>query len=108
MRDWIKGSVTAIEAGILSFEAVFMPFMLTSDGWPLLERAVELLPRPEEKVVMLGKGELRGAFAATRKAAHYGELAAMANRFGVPLLLVRGLDGVGVRLRTGRPSHPER
>ena len=56
LRDWIKGSVTAIEAGILSFEAVFMPFMLTSDGRPLLERAVELLPRPEEKVVMLGKG----------------------------------------------------
>lgn len=83
LRDWIKGSVTAIEAGILSFEAVFMPFMLTSDGRPLLERAVELLPRPEEKVVMCG------AFAATRKAAHYGELAAMANRFGVPLLLVR-------------------
>jgi hypothetical protein len=32
-----------------------MPFMLTSDGG-LLERAVELLPRPQEKVVMLGKG----------------------------------------------------
>jgi hypothetical protein len=54
LRDWIKGQVTAVECGILSFEAVFMPFMLTADGRPLLERAVELLPRPaDEKVVSL-------------------------------------------------------
>ena len=32
------GQVTAIETGILSFEAVFMPFMLTSDGRPLIDR----------------------------------------------------------------------
>ena len=38
LRDWIKGQVTAIETGILSFEAVCMPFMLTSDGRPLVER----------------------------------------------------------------------
>ena len=37
-RDWIKGQVTAVECGILSFEAVFMPFMLTADGRPVLER----------------------------------------------------------------------
>jgi hypothetical protein len=55
LRDWVKGSVTAIESGILSVEAVFMPFMLTADGRPLLERAVELLPKPEDKVVMLGR-----------------------------------------------------
>src|SRR5262249_50711891 len=55
LRDWIKGQVTAIETGILSFEAVFMPFMLTSDGRPLIERLKEtnLLPAPEEKVVSL-------------------------------------------------------
>ena len=35
LRDWIKGQVTAIECGILSFEAVFLPFMLTADGRPL-------------------------------------------------------------------------
>ena len=34
LRDWIKGQVTAVECGVLSFEAVFMPFMLTSDGRP--------------------------------------------------------------------------
>src|SRR5262245_62845010 len=35
LRDWIKGQVTAIGTGILSFEAGVMPFMLTSDGGPL-------------------------------------------------------------------------
>jgi hypothetical protein len=55
LRDWIKGQVTAIETGILSFEAVFMPFMLTADGRPLIDRLREtdLLPAPEEKVVSL-------------------------------------------------------
>ena len=39
---------------MLSFEAVFMPFMLTSDGRPLLERVGELLPKADEpKVVSL-------------------------------------------------------
>jgi hypothetical protein len=54
LRDWIKGQVTAIECGILSFEAVFMPYMLTSDGRPVIERVSELLPKPEEpKVVQI-------------------------------------------------------
>src|SRR5262249_17224243 len=34
LRDWIKGQVTAVECGILSFEAVFMPHMITNDGRP--------------------------------------------------------------------------
>ena len=56
LRDWIKGQVTAIETGILSFEAVFMPYMLTADGRPLVERVAELLPKPEEqKVIALAK-----------------------------------------------------
>ncbi len=56
LRDWIKGQVTAIECGILSFEVVFLPFMLGSDGRPVLDRAVELLPPPaSEKVVTLHK-----------------------------------------------------
>jgi hypothetical protein len=47
LRDWVKGQVTAIESGILSFEAVFMPFMLTDDGRPVIERVRrELLPEP--------------------------------------------------------------
>jgi hypothetical protein len=49
LRDWIKGQVTAVECGILSFEAVFLPYMLTSDGRPLIERlnATALLAPPE-------------------------------------------------------------
>jgi hypothetical protein len=54
LRDWLKGQVTAIECGILSFEACFMPFMLTADGRPMIERSRDLLPAPtEEKVVSL-------------------------------------------------------
>ena len=56
LRDTIKGQVTAVECGILSFEAVFMPYMLTNDGRPLVERLAEtdLLPKPTEpKVVQL-------------------------------------------------------
>jgi hypothetical protein len=56
LRDWTKALVTAIECGILSFEAVFLPFMLTHDGRPLIERLAEtdLLPKPTEpKVVQI-------------------------------------------------------
>jgi hypothetical protein len=52
LRDWIKGQMTAVECGILSFEAVFMPFMLTRDGRPLIERAADLLPKAEEEKVV--------------------------------------------------------
>ena len=49
LRDWVKGQVTAVECGILSFDAVFIPYMLTNDGRPLIERLAEsnLLPKPE-------------------------------------------------------------
>lgn len=56
LRDWIKGQITAVECGILSFEGVFMPYMLTADGRPLIERLAEsdLLPKPSEaKIVSL-------------------------------------------------------
>lgn len=48
LRDWVKGQVVAVECGILSFEAVFMPHVLTSDGRPLIERVLEakMLPPP--------------------------------------------------------------
>lgn len=41
LRDWIKGQVTAVECGVLSFEAVFMPYMLTKDGRLLKDRLHE-------------------------------------------------------------------
>jgi hypothetical protein len=54
LRDWVKGQVSAIETGVLSFEAVFMPFMLTSDGRPMIEQVQHLLPKPaDQKVVSL-------------------------------------------------------
>jgi hypothetical protein len=57
LRDWIKGQVTAVECGILSFEAVFMPYMLGRDGRTLMEHVElqNLLPAPQETVVPLRK-----------------------------------------------------
>jgi hypothetical protein len=50
LRDWVKGQVMAVECGILSFEAVFMPYMLTNDGRTLIERisTMDLLPPPSD------------------------------------------------------------
>lgn len=48
LRDWIKGQMTAVECGILSFEAVFMPYMLTNDGRPVIERIKDVLPPQEQ------------------------------------------------------------
>jgi hypothetical protein len=53
LRDWIKGQITAVECGILSFEAVFMPFMLANDGRTLIEHTKDLLPPSDDKVVKL-------------------------------------------------------
>jgi hypothetical protein len=49
LRDWVKGQVTAVETGILSFEQVFMPHMLTDNGQTLVERVstLNLLPPPQ-------------------------------------------------------------
>lgn len=48
LRDWIKGQVTAIECGVLSFEAAFMPHMLLPTGERVLDRvtATKLLEAP--------------------------------------------------------------
>ena len=54
----VKSSVTNIECNIQSFEAVFMPHMLTADGRRVIEReqVQELLPKPaDQKVVSLPK-----------------------------------------------------
>jgi len=49
LRDWIKGQITAIECGILQFDHVFMPYMLTNSGRTVLEhlREQNILPAPE-------------------------------------------------------------
>ena len=49
LRDWVKGQIMAVECGILSFDAVFMPHMLLPTGERLIDRVVStnLLPPPE-------------------------------------------------------------
>lgn len=37
LRDWIKGQVTAIETGVLSFEGAFLGVLLLSNGNTVLE-----------------------------------------------------------------------
>ncbi len=48
LRDWVKGQVVAIECGILSFEAAFMPYVLLENGETLIERvtSMKMLPAP--------------------------------------------------------------
>jgi hypothetical protein len=55
LRDWIKGQITAVETGIMSFEAVFFSHMLTRDGRSVLELATQenLLPAPKEQAPAL-------------------------------------------------------
>lgn len=50
LRDWVKGQITAVECGVLSFEAAFMPHMLLKDGRRVLDHVVStnLLPAPSE------------------------------------------------------------
>lgn len=50
IRDWVKGQITAIECGILQFDHVFMPYMLTRSGRTVLDhlREQNVLPAPQE------------------------------------------------------------
>lgn len=41
LRDWIKGQITAIETGILTFEGAFLGQLLLSNGKTMLEHAME-------------------------------------------------------------------
>lgn len=38
LRDWIKGQITAVEVGLLSFEGVFLSHILLPDGRRLIDR----------------------------------------------------------------------
>ncbi|MGI8425024.1 MAG: hypothetical protein ACR2M4_00160 [Actinomycetota bacterium] len=57
LRDWAKAQITAIECGVMSFEAAFMPHMLLPSGERVIDRvrADNLLPPAEEKVVAIGR-----------------------------------------------------
>lgn len=41
LRDWIKGQVTAVECGILSFEGAFLGQVLLPTGKTILQHAVD-------------------------------------------------------------------
>lgn len=46
VRDWVKGQITAIETGILSFEGAFLGQILLSNGRTIYEEAEEnILPK---------------------------------------------------------------
>lgn len=49
LRDWIKGQITAIETGILSFEGAFLGQILLGSGKTVLEHVAEqkILPALE-------------------------------------------------------------
>lgn len=38
LRDWIKGQITAVEIGMMSFEAAFLSHMLLPNGQRVIER----------------------------------------------------------------------
>lgn len=42
LRDWIKGQVTAIEIGMLTFESAFLSHIMLPDGKRVIERVSEL------------------------------------------------------------------
>lgn len=53
LRDWTKAQITAVEAGVMSFEMAFMPHLLLKDGRRVIEAAQQanLLPAPPDEKV---------------------------------------------------------
>lgn len=51
LRDWLKGQITAIETGMLSFEGAFLGNLLLPNGQTILDHVEQqkLLPAPESK-----------------------------------------------------------
>lgn len=50
LRDYVKGQVTMVECGIMSFECAFMPHMLLPTGERVIDRVqAQLLPMLEVK-----------------------------------------------------------
>lgn len=50
LRDWIKGQITAVEVGILTFEGAFLGQILLGNGKTIMEhvQAANLLPAPKD------------------------------------------------------------
>lgn len=54
LRDWIKGQVTAVECGMMSFEAAFMSHILLANGERVIDRVQSqgMLPQLENDNVI--------------------------------------------------------
>ncbi len=52
LRDWVKGQVTAIEIGMLTFEAAFLSHILLPNGQTVIDHVQQqkLLPQEVENV----------------------------------------------------------
>lgn len=50
LRDWVKGQVTAVEIGMMTFEAAFLSHLLLPSGMSVIEHfhQQKLLPPPED------------------------------------------------------------
>lgn len=48
LRDWVKGQITAVEIGMMSFEAAFLSHILLANGETVIEHVQhqKLLPSP--------------------------------------------------------------
>lgn len=48
LRDWVKGQITAVEIGVMTFEAAFLSHIMLPNGKRVIEQAEEmnLLPSP--------------------------------------------------------------
>ena len=54
LRDWIKGQITAVECGLMRFEHVFLPHMLTASGQTIAQIVdgrpeIFALPAPDKE-----------------------------------------------------------
>jgi hypothetical protein len=59
LRDWIKGQVTAVETGMLSFEGAFLGQILLNNGDTVLDRI-------EQTKLLSAKGQARLANGITK------------------------------------------
>ena len=47
LRDWVKGQITAIETGIMTFDHAFLPHAITQDGRQGIEVLRQTLALPD-------------------------------------------------------------
>ena len=44
LRDWAKAQVTAVETGLLQFDHVFFPYLITESGATVAEKYIDKVP----------------------------------------------------------------